>query len=95
MAIAIALEFLNRSLYQPLLFIVAMILHLRLLPSALFDLYAQAATSGAVTLADRYGLLAAILEESLSDDERSALDRILWAICRGRVRVIDELSAIL
>ncbi|MDX2215760.1 MAG: hypothetical protein SFY66_21030 [Oculatellaceae cyanobacterium bins.114] len=67
---------------------------LRLLPFALFDLYAQVATSGHITLADRYGLMAAILEDSLSDDERSVLDRILWTIYRGRMRVLDELSAI-
>jgi hypothetical protein len=71
-----------------------MVLQLRLLPSALFDLYAQTATSGGITLADRYGLLAAILEESLSDDERSVLDRILWAIYRGKMEILNELSAI-
>ncbi|MBD2462925.1 hypothetical protein H6G89_17940 [Oscillatoria sp. FACHB-1407] len=71
-----------------------MCLQLRLLPSALFDLYAQVAMSGDITLADRYGLMAAILEESLSDDERTVLDRILWTIYRGRMRVVDELSAV-
>ncbi|MBW4493728.1 MAG: hypothetical protein KME26_11705 [Oscillatoria princeps RMCB-10] len=66
-----------------------------LLPTALSDLFAQATTSGRITLADRYGLLAAMFDESLSDEERFSIDRLLRSVCRGRVKMVDELSAVI
>jgi hypothetical protein len=66
-----------------------------LLPTALSDLFAQATTSGRITLADRYGLLAAMFDESLSDEERFSIDRLLRSVCRGRVKIVDELSAVM
>jgi hypothetical protein len=66
-----------------------------LLPTALSDLFAQATTSGRITLADRYGLLAAMFDESLSDEERFSIDRLLRSVCRGRVKMVDELSAVM
>ena len=65
-----------------------------LLPSALSELVAQVAESANVTLADRYGLMAAILDESLEDEERAAIDRLLRAVRRGRFQIVDELSAV-
>ncbi|MBZ8181729.1 MAG: hypothetical protein SAL07_09495 [Oscillatoria sp. PMC 1051.18] len=68
----------------------------RLLPGAVSDLFAQVSKSGCITLADRYGLMAAILEEdSLSEEEKASLDRLLRATIRGRMRLVDELSAVL
>ncbi|WP_008311862.1 hypothetical protein [Leptolyngbya sp. PCC 6406] len=62
---------------------------------ALSELFAQASDRGQLTLADRYGLLANLLNEhSLTDDERHAIDRILRAAARGRVIMADELSAL-
>jgi hypothetical protein len=66
-----------------------------LLPTALSDLTAHVAESGNITLADRYGLMAAIFDESISDEERFAIDRLLRAVCRGRFRLVDELSAVM
>ncbi len=66
-----------------------------LLPSALSDLFAQVATTGSITLADRYGLMAALLDESLAEEDRFSIDRLLRALCRGRVRVVNELSAVM
>jgi hypothetical protein len=66
-----------------------------LLPTALSDLFAQATTSGRITLADRYGLLAAMFDESLSDEERFSIDRLLRSVCRGRVKIVDELSVVI
>ncbi|MEQ8974856.1 MAG: hypothetical protein RIE73_31285 [Coleofasciculus sp. C1-SOL-03] len=66
----------------------------RLIPGALSDLFAQASSSGKITLADRYGLMAALLEESLTDEERECLERLLRAFCRGRMKVVDEISAL-
>ena len=64
----------------------------RLIPGALSDLYAQATSSGEITLADQYGLMAALLEESLTSEERASLNRLLHGIRRGRLKVVNEIS---
>jgi hypothetical protein len=66
----------------------------RLLPGAIADLFAYASSSGTLTLADRYGLMAALLEDSLTEEERAAIDRLLRSYYRGRMKVINELSAL-
>lgn len=68
---------------------------LSLLPTAISDLTAHVAESGSITLADRYGLMAAIFDESISDEERFAIDRLLRAVSRGRFRLVDELSVVM
>ncbi len=65
-----------------------------LLPGALSDLFAQVSSSGRMTKADRYGLMAAILNEDLGTEERSVIDRLLRAVRRGHLTVVDEVSAI-
>lgn len=65
----------------------------RLLPGAISELFAQASYSGQITLADRYGLMAAMLEEAIAEEERAAIDRILHAFYRGRMKVVSEISA--
>ncbi|MGF1495324.1 MAG: hypothetical protein ACFB8W_00675 [Elainellaceae cyanobacterium] len=45
-------------------------------------------------MADRYGLMAAILNSNLSQEEREAIDRILWSVRRGRIKMVDDLSAL-
>ncbi len=71
-----------------------MVPQVRLIPGAVSDLFAQASTSGKVTVADRYGLMAAVLEDELSEDERMSIDRILYAFNRGRVKIVDEISCV-
>ncbi len=70
-------------------------LALNLLPTAISDLFAQAAHTGKLTLADRYGLLAALVDGSASDEELQAVDRLLRAVRRGQVQLVDELSVVL
>lgn len=65
-----------------------------LLPSALGDLFAQANQNGYITLADRYGLMAAIFDESLQEYEKRSIDRLIRAIYRGRIKVVDEISSV-
>lgn len=65
-----------------------------LLPWAIAELVAASSHSGTITLADRYGLLAAILSHSLSNEEQAAIDRLLYATYRGRLKIVDELSVI-
>jgi hypothetical protein len=67
---------------------------LRLIPGAVSDLFAQVTSSSQITLADRYGLLAALLEDSLTSEERASIDRILRALRRGQVKVVNEISAL-
>ncbi len=65
------------------------------LKSALSDLFAQATIRGKLTLADRYGILAHLLhEETLSDEERAVIDRLLHSAVRGRITLVDEVSAL-
>lgn len=71
-----------------------MFIPVRLLPGAISDLFAHASSSGAITLADRYGLMAAMLEDSITEDERAAIDRLLRALRRGRMRIVNEISSI-
>lgn len=65
---------------------------INLLPSALSDLFAQVMTSGKLTVADRYGLLAALLDEKITHDDLHNIDRLLRSIRRGRVAIVEELS---
>lgn len=71
-----------------------MVPQVRLIPGAVSDLFAQTSISGKVTVADRYGLMAAVLEDELSEDERMSIDRILYALNRGRVHMVDEISCV-
>jgi hypothetical protein len=63
-----------------------------LLPGAIPEMFAQISNSGVITLADRYGLLAALTVGGIDEEERLSIDRILRAVCRGRLKLIDELS---
>jgi hypothetical protein len=65
-----------------------------LIPGALSDLFASASTTGCMTLADRYGLLAALLDDNLGDEERCCIDRLLHATRRGRIKLVDDISAL-
>lgn len=65
-----------------------------LLPSGLGDLFARVNTTGELTLADRYGLMAALLDESLSQEEQFTINRLLRAVCRGKIKVVNEISAV-
>lgn len=67
---------------------------INLLPNALSEMFAQVSDSGKITLADRYGLLAAILDSSISEEEMRFIDRMLYAVHRRRVIIVNELSAI-
>lgn len=65
-----------------------------LLPGAMAELFAQVSWSGQVTLADRYGLMAAFLGDNIDEEERDAIDRIIHGFYRGRMKIVDEISAI-
>lgn len=69
-------------------------LQIQLLPTALSELFAFATHSGCLTLADRYGLMAALLDDSLDEENRCVIDRLLRAVCKGRICIVDEISAV-
>ncbi|MDB9494500.1 hypothetical protein PN441_06880 [Spirulina major CS-329] len=60
---------------------------LQLLPGSISAILADAAETKTLTKSDRYGLLAAILDDTIEDDERRAIDRILRSVHRGRVSI--------
>jgi hypothetical protein len=64
--------------------------HIKILPSAVSEIIATSADSGLLILADRYGLMAAILDEFINDDE--ALNRLLLHVIRGAIQLIDQIS---
>lgn len=60
-----------------------------LLPGAINEIMAAVADSCYLTQSDRYGLMAAVLDESITEEERRSVDRLLRSIVRGRVQVVS------
>ena len=60
---------------------------MQLIPGAIAEILASSADTGVLTLSDRYGLMAAILDDTLGEQERRAIDRLLRAVVRGRLQV--------
>lgn len=58
-----------------------------LLPGAISALFADALNTGTITPSDRYGLMAAIMTDDLDSDERSAVDRLIRLIKRGKIKM--------
>ncbi|KAM3089939.1 hypothetical protein ACKFKG_31780 [Phormidesmis sp. 146-35] len=66
-----------------------------LLPGAISELYADAASTGKLTIGDRYTIRTALVNDLLDPEEQGALDRLLYAFRKGNVQLVEELSAIL
>ncbi|MGK7925966.1 MAG: hypothetical protein AB4290_12105 [Spirulina sp.] len=62
-------------------------LKLQLLPGALFELFASAVDTGTLTLSDRYGLMATLLDEQLTEEEEQIVNRLLYAVRRGNIKL--------
>jgi hypothetical protein len=62
--------------------------HLKRLPGSIAEILASTSDTGYMTQADRYGLLAATLDDSLEAEEREAIDRLLRAIRRGKIKIV-------
>ncbi|PPT06963.1 hypothetical protein CKA32_002629 [Geitlerinema sp. FC II] len=50
---------------------------------------ASATERGCITLTDRYGLMAAALDEHLNETDRRCVDRLLRAVLRGRLQIVS------
>ncbi|NES86033.1 MAG: hypothetical protein F6K10_34225 [Moorea sp. SIO2B7] len=62
-------------------------LQIQLLPGAIYEILASVSDTGILTKGDRYGLLAASLDENLPEEERYAVNRLLRSVVRGRVQI--------
>ncbi|HLO86943.1 MAG TPA: hypothetical protein VK203_18340 [Nostocaceae cyanobacterium] len=62
-------------------------LEIQLIPGAVSEIIASTADTGVLTLGDRYGLMAAILDGSLNEDEVRTINRLLRAVIKGRIKV--------
>ncbi len=69
-----------------------MLPQIQLLPGAISEILASVTETGILTLADRYGLMAAALDESLDEEERGCVNRLLRSVLKGRVTVVADLS---
>ena len=67
-------------------------LPVNLIPGAINELLATVTDTHCLTKADRYGMMAAILDESTTEEERGCLDRLLRSFAKGQIRVSDDLS---
>jgi len=67
---------------------------INLIPSALGELFAEVNDTSYITLADRYGLMAAIFDDTLTEEDKRSIDRLLRAVCRGRIKLVNELSMV-
>ncbi|MGD1901345.1 MAG: hypothetical protein ACFB9N_03815 [Geitlerinemataceae cyanobacterium] len=65
---------------------------IQLLPGAISDMMVSSNKRGYLTVADRYGLMAATLDETLDESERRCINRVVRSVSRGRLRVSDILS---
>ncbi|MGB0563967.1 MAG: hypothetical protein ACPGVO_19530 [Spirulinaceae cyanobacterium] len=63
----------------------------RLLPGSIAEMLAATSQTGVITKADQYGLQAALLEETLSEEELRAVNRLLRGVKRGKITVIESL----
>jgi hypothetical protein len=66
----------------------------QLIPGAISEILASVTDTGTLTVADRYGLMAAILDESLEDEDRNSINRLLRSVLKGRVKIVNELSIV-
>jgi hypothetical protein len=62
-------------------------LQIELIPGAISEMLASTSKTKVLTLSDRYGLMAAMMNEFLVEEELQALNRMLRYIISGRIQV--------
>ncbi|GAB4305975.1 MAG TPA: hypothetical protein IGS52_04250 [Oscillatoriaceae cyanobacterium M33_DOE_052] len=53
------------------------------------EIFYQIWHSGQITYHHRWGLMSALMQDSLNQEEREAIDRLLHAVRRGWLRLVD------
>jgi len=71
-----------------------MLLKHQLLPGAVSEILVSARETGVLTLADRYGLMAATLDENLTQEDERSINRLLRAVIKGKIKIADEISVV-
>lgn len=66
-----------------------MLPQMQLLPGAISAILASVSETGTLTLTDRYGLMAAILEDSLEEEDVRSCNRLLRSVIKGRVKIAN------
>lgn len=62
----------------------------QLIPGAISELFASVSETQVLTLGDRYGIMAALLDEALNEDEQLAINRLLRGAIKGRIVVTQN-----
>ncbi|MEM0979181.1 MAG: hypothetical protein AAGH78_02800 [Cyanobacteria bacterium P01_H01_bin.58] len=57
---------------------------------AISDVYARSISTGKLTHSHRQVLMQALCSPLLGEEERCAIDRLLWSVSRGRFQLVDE-----
>lgn len=60
------------------------------LESTIAELFAQVIQKGKITLKERYVLRTALLNNSLCQEEEILINRLLHAVRRGRLQMVDD-----
>ncbi|NJK38661.1 MAG: hypothetical protein HC825_03395 [Oscillatoriales cyanobacterium RM1_1_9] len=60
---------------------------MELLPGAINEILVSVSQTQTLNETDRYGLMAAILDEDLPEEDCLSINRLLRAVIRGRVQV--------
>lgn len=66
---------------------------LTLLSDVLSELFAEVSSSGKMTAQDCERLKLVLLADQISDEEKQAIDRLLYAVRLGRIQVVEETHA--
>ena len=57
--------------------------------NSIAEIVSQIWCSGSITRSDRYGLMLALVEGLLSPEDLTAIDRLLHAVRRGWLKMVD------
>jgi len=71
-----------------------MLMKHQILPGAISEILVSARETGVLTLADRYGLMAATLDEHLPEEDERSMNRLLRSVIRGKIQISNELSTV-
>lgn len=66
-----------------------MIVYVNFYKQTISEIFYQIWQTGHITPRHRWGLMSALMQDSLTQDERDAIDRLLHAVRRGWLRLED------
>lgn len=66
-----------------------MIVYVNFYKQTISEIFYQIWQTGQITSRHRWGLMSALMQDSLSQDERDAIDRLLHAVRRGWLQIRD------